>query len=86
MTHLRVKYWFSYIERYPDFTGCLINGNNCKAWFKNGKYHRENSPAVEYPDGSKTWWLNGEEYTEQEHQMIVRQMKLKLLDTAQSTL
>ena len=34
----------------------------------NGIYHREDGPAVERVDGSKEWWLNGEELTEEEHE------------------
>ena len=34
------------------------NGN--KSWeLPNGKFHREDGPAVEYSNGSKQWWLNG---------------------------
>jgi len=32
----------------------------------NGKYHREDGPALEYADGYKAWYLNGKEFTEQE--------------------
>ena len=39
-------------------------------WLLNGKYHREDGPAIEYPDGSKTWWLNNEQYTEEVYVMI----------------
>ena len=31
-------------------------------WFLNGKYHREDGPAVEYADGTKSWWLNGKRH------------------------
>ena len=31
-----------------------------KWWYLNGGPHRENGPAVEYANGSKEWWLNGE--------------------------
>lgn len=27
--------------------------------YKDGQLHRENGPAVEYPNGSKEWWFNG---------------------------
>ena len=33
----------------------------------NGKLHREDGPAVEYANGSKFWYLNDEEVTEEEH-------------------
>ena len=41
--------------------------NGGKSWFLNGKYHREDGPAVECADGYKYWWLNGEMVTEEEH-------------------
>jgi len=30
----------------------------------NGKYHRENGPAVEYPNGDKSWYINGKLHRE----------------------
>jgi hypothetical protein len=33
----------------------------------NGKLHREDGPAIEWTDGHKSWWLNDEEVTEEEH-------------------
>jgi hypothetical protein len=30
----------------------------------NGKYHRENGPALEYPGGDKFWYLNGKLHRE----------------------
>jgi hypothetical protein len=30
-----------------------------KRWYFNDQYHREDGPAIEYPDGSKCWHLNG---------------------------
>ena len=33
-------------------------------WYKNGKLHREDSPAYESPDGVKEWWLNGQRHRE----------------------
>ena len=27
-------------------------------WYKNEKLHREDGPAVEYPNGDREWWLN----------------------------
>ena len=31
-----------------------------KAWYLNGKRHREDGPAIEWADGDKSWYLNGE--------------------------
>ncbi len=30
----------------------------------NGKFHREDGPAVEYPSGEKRWYLHGELHRE----------------------
>ncbi len=31
-------------------------------YYKNGLYHREDGPAIEYRDTSKHWWVNGERH------------------------
>ena len=31
-----------------------------RVWHLNGQLHREDGPAVEWPDGMCEWWLNGE--------------------------
>ena len=40
--------------------------SNRTEWYINGKLHREDGPAVEYANGYKGWWLNGENLTEEE--------------------
>jgi hypothetical protein len=30
-----------------------------KAWYLAGKRHKEDGPAVEFPDGTKEWWYHG---------------------------
>jgi hypothetical protein len=35
-----------------------------KEWYKEGKLHRENGPAIEWADGRKEWWINGELHRE----------------------
>ena len=55
----KVDEWWQYIEKHPDFTGCLINSNNDIVWFKNGKEHREDGPAFECLSGYKAWFKNG---------------------------
>jgi len=40
-------------------TGIVIWPNGTKEWRINGKYHREDGPAIEWIDGSKEWFLNG---------------------------
>jgi hypothetical protein len=35
-----------------------------KEWYKNGKLHRENGPAIQYKNGFKKWYKNGILYRE----------------------
>ena len=37
-----------------------VYSNGTREWHLNGKYHREDGPAVECADGTKSWCLNGE--------------------------
>ena len=34
------------------------NGEGYREWYLEGERHREDGPAVEYPDGRKYWYLN----------------------------
>ena len=52
MQPIKVKSWHEYIAEHPNFTGCLINQDNNIYWFQNGKFHREDGPAVEYMGNS----------------------------------
>jgi len=41
--------------------------NGDRVWFRNGRYHREDGPAIERANGYyKSWWLNGMRLSEQE--------------------
>ena len=42
--------------------------DGAKIWYLrlNGQLHREDGPAVEYPDGTIVWWLNGNRLSEKE--------------------
>jgi len=42
-------------EIIVDFTGH-------KLWYLNGKFHREDGPALESPEGYKEWYLNGKQH------------------------
>ena len=41
-----------------------VYDNGDKHWYLNGKLHREDGPAVERADDSKSWYLNDEELSE----------------------
>ena len=43
---------------------CKIYPNGEKHWYLNGKYHREDGPALEFANGDREWWINGEIHRE----------------------
>jgi len=44
----------------PDnFTGIAEYQNGEKRWYKEGKYHRLDGPAIEYSNGTKKWYKEG---------------------------
>ena len=49
-----------------------VDSDGTKRWFLKGKLHREDGPAVERSNGSKFWYLHGEEVTWKE---VFRQAK-----------
>lgn len=50
-------------EKIPDnFTGIAINENQSEFYYKEGKLHREDGPAIVLIDGHKEWWVDGEVY------------------------
>ncbi|MCW1839530.1 hypothetical protein [Prosthecomicrobium hirschii] len=36
-------------------------------WYRHGRLHRENGPAIENSDGSKEFWLDDAEYEVDEY-------------------
>ena len=77
MEPIKVKSWRDYKREHPDFTGCLINNYNNKIWFKNGNWHREDGPALEWSNGEKAWFLNDNYYNEQDYRIALRKLKLE---------
>jgi len=43
---------------------CKTYADGDKEWFLNGKWHREDGPAVEHTNGDKYWYLNGKLHRE----------------------
>jgi len=72
-------FWFLNGKQHRDNGPAVEYANGSKVWYVNGDCHRTDGPAIECEDGSKSWWLNGIPYTEQEHRLLVRQIKLKML-------
>ena len=42
--------------------GCIVNCDGTQEWFKDGKRHREDGPAIEYEDGTEFWFLDGKQH------------------------
>ena len=41
----------------------LVNRVGTKYWYdEQGEWHRRNGPAIEWPDGSKAWFVNGKRH------------------------
>jgi len=38
--------------------GKYIDGEGNECWYRDGKYHREDGPAMIFKDGSKHWYKN----------------------------
>ncbi len=43
---------------------CEIDGDGNKRWYIDGKYHRENGPAMEFISGYKAWIFDGKYHRE----------------------
>ena len=41
---------------------CEIDNDGAKKWTLNGVRHREDGPAIEYPDGEKQWVFNNQRH------------------------
>jgi hypothetical protein len=39
--------------------GMIIDKYGRKCWYQNGRRHRTDGPAIEYPDGDKHWYIRG---------------------------
>lgn len=43
-----------------DYSG--YSSNEERHWYKNNILHREDGPAIEYPNGENYWYLEGRRY------------------------
>ena len=57
--NLKLVNCFCCFQDKKTFTGVAKDKENDIAYYLNGKFHRENGPAIEYSDGGKSWYLNG---------------------------
>jgi hypothetical protein len=43
-------------------TGVFVSDYNTKYWYQEGILHRDDGPAIEYPDGEKAWYQHGQRH------------------------
>lgn len=61
MKEIKVKRF----EEVPEnYTGIAIYPDGTKRWYKNGKRHREDGPAVVFVDGTEYWYKNGKRHND----------------------
>jgi hypothetical protein len=80
------KYWTitgTYFESntYIDVKNicCLEMEYGTKMWFKDGKRHREDGPAIEWHSGRNEWFLYGKPIIEEEFNSITDSIQRKLI-------
>jgi len=54
----------SVIEIPENYTGIVGYKEGDKHWYREGKRHREDGPALEYSSGTKFWYINGDLHRE----------------------
>lgn len=58
------QWYFNGLMHREDGPAAESQGN--KYWYNQGKRHRTDGPAVEFSNGSKEWWIDGEQLTEKD--------------------
>ena len=51
-----------YLKEAVQPNGPVTNANSDKVWYKDGKRHRLDGPAVERANGDKVWYINGKRH------------------------
>ena len=54
-----------------------VDSYGSKLWYQNGKLHRLDGPAVENAYGIKEWWIEGQNYTEEQFNKITNPRSLE---------
>jgi hypothetical protein len=63
-----------------NYTGIVEQSNGDLIWYYKGKVHREDGPAIDYPNGYKAWYLNGIKYSQEEwFEMLSDEDKLEAI-------
>ena len=61
-----------------NYTGMIEYPSGRKDWLKASLYHRLDGPAIEWAViNKKEYWVDGKQYMEEQHALLVDIMKLK---------
>jgi hypothetical protein len=70
------KFWYLN-GKLHRIDGPAVDVWGYKSYYINGIRHREDGPAIEFTDGTKEWWLNGQQIPCITQLQFERLMKLK---------
>ena len=69
-----------YSEIPKGFTGIVEFSNGTKSWYKNGKRHRENAPAIIYSNGKTEWWINNKFFKKSQNKILIKNLEIDIKD------
>ncbi|HNC55216.1 MAG TPA: hypothetical protein PLP33_07220 [Leptospiraceae bacterium] len=58
MKTIKINDWDEIPDNFTGIVDHLITRN--KYWYKEGRWHRTDGPAIERTNGRKEWWVEGE--------------------------
>lgn len=65
----------------------VTSSQGSRRYFNNAnQLHRVDGPAIIWCDGAKEWWIDGEEYTQQEYSTQLKALGLTLCRLTQNCL
>ena len=66
-------WWLNDMPHREDRSAIINVPMGVRYWAKYGKYHREDGPAIEYENGRKEWWFEGQKIaTQAEFEQLLR--------------
>ena len=70
----------AYESKIPkNFTGIVEYDDGDEAWFQDGSWHCVGAPAYVYKNGREFYYVDGNEVSKEQHDLLFNIMKLKKL-------
>ena len=67
-----MSYIVAYVKTAYLFSDAMYQVARAKKYYLNGKLHRIDGPAIEYPCGLKEYYLYGTSKTQQEFEKLIK--------------